>query len=113
MPTTRQKFVKKFGKELAKQIEDAAQHHRSDSNVFIDMAVAIAGRQIKKAKDQFLLDIATCIAYECLTRFYENHGFKSNRESVQDWICKNVEIPDEYKDPAALRYYADYYDRLN
>ncbi len=108
--TTRDKFVERFGEADAARLESAARRHRkeSGSNVYSSMCEMIAGRQKDEAPDQFLLDIATCISWECVSRFREWHEFAASEEDLRSWIKANAVPPEEYRDPAGELRYAEY-----
>ena len=111
--TTRERFVGEFGEDEAGRIEQAAaQHRREDPNPLCRLATLVcevsAGRQIEEAEDQFLLDIATCISWECVSRFRKHHGFKSDPETLRAWIKEYAVPPEKYRDPAGVERYAEY-----
>ena len=113
--TTRQLFVIRFGEDDAKHLERAAHHHREHEggNPWADIAATagalLTGRvQPKVAQDPFLLDIAVCISWECLTRFRDDHLFHASEADLQSWIRQNAVPPTEYRDPSAPQRYAEY-----
>ena len=102
---TRERFVERFGEHDATIIEEAANQHRNEEpNAWTMIAELISGKQIEVADDQFLLDIATCIARECVTRFRESHGFQASEDELREWIANNANPPPAYRDPAWNKY---------
>lgn len=106
MMTTREKFVKQFGEEDTSRIEEAANTHRTKDrdNVWHRIGSMLAGEQLTVAPDQFLLDLSTCISWECLSRFRDDHGIAAGEEEIRQWCKNNIIIPDDYRDPICSRY---------
>ncbi len=109
LASTRDRFVERFGETDALNIEAAARQHRGEKNRGDNPMEPIrsllgGGDMPQNAEDQFLLDIAWCITYECVTRFHSHHGFVHSVEDLQEWISNNASPPHEYREPGSPHY---------
>ena len=78
----REKFVQKFGEELAQKIEEAANSHRNGVN---DVDIG----------DYFQWALLICIGYECLSNpeYRKFHNIPEiNWEEISKWIKENAEL---------------------
>ena len=107
MLSTRDKFVKEFGEVDAALVEKSAKGHRvdEDDNFFKTIGERFAGKQNVSAPDMFLLDISTCISWDCFTKYRESHGFSFSEKQIMEWVRKNAVPPVMYRDPVGEQAY--------
>jgi hypothetical protein len=107
--TTREKFVERFGEPDAARIESAAQFHRAEDGPYAVLARLFFGdAPHEHPADPFLLDLSTCISWECLSEYRVDHGIEAAEEELRDWIRDNVTIPESLRDPCGARRYGEY-----
>ncbi len=83
--TTRGSFVKRFGEEDARRIEEAAEGHLSDM-----LGGAHFGDD--RGGDEFKYLFLAAIGYECIGRFREDHGIQASEVDMRDWALTEGDL---------------------
>jgi len=102
----KEKFIKKFGVELANKIEEAADTHSND--LFFNME--------NKGSDPFKWALIVCISNQCLEedefRKFHNIPLKPSWDEIKNWLKKHGELGDYDGDIDFLSLFCGVYNEF-
>ena len=100
MKSIKEDFIKIFGKNEAKNIEEAAQSHGNGIN------------NGNIGSDPFKWALLICIGYQCMEieRYRKHHGIKTSWKKLKSWIKKHGELDTHDGDFDYLSLFAGVYN---